>query len=186
MFVALAMSVLAGYGASWLLTHVPRRVRALIVSLLIAVVAVESRNKTIQFTDLPDRAPIVYRWLSKQPPGVVWDYPLGDVQGRVGPQDPTYEYYSTKHWLPLVNGYSGFAPAQYYDLQNALRSFPADSAIAALKARNVRYLLVHSAFYIRDEYGPDVATLRSRRDMTYVGTFPWRDGSQTAAFLLGR
>ena len=184
MLVALGMSVLAAYGVASLRTWIRQPIRRIVTCALLVVVVIEGRNRVSEFADFPDRTPVVYRWLAVQPRGVVCEYPLGDVSGRIGPQDPTYEYYSTRHWMPLVNGYSGFEPQSYTQLEGVLHSLSGDSAIAALKARHVRYLLVHSAFYITGDYAGDVAALQRRRDVSYIGSFPWRDGSWTSAFSI--
>jgi hypothetical protein len=51
-------------------------------------------------------------------------YPISHLEGRLGPQDATYMYYSTAHWKPLLNGYSGFAPPSYFELRDRMAAFP--------------------------------------------------------------
>src|SRR5205085_6808990 len=101
---------------------------------------------------------------------------------RSGPQDATYMYYSTRHWKPVVNGYSGFAPASYLALRDRLRRFPDDAAIEALRQAGVTYLLVHSVFYIRGDFDADIRALDARRDVRRLGVFAWRGGGSTVAF----
>jgi hypothetical protein len=61
--------------------------------------------------------------------------------------DPRFAYMSTFHWMPLVNGYSGFFPASYLERLNRLARFPDDRSIADLKQQGVKYVIVHSDGY---------------------------------------
>jgi hypothetical protein len=50
-----------------------------------------------------------------------------------------YMINSTRHFRPMLNGYSGFAPASFHEHIQALATFPAPAAIAALKAFGVTH-----------------------------------------------
>jgi len=186
MFVGLALSVLAGVGVARACRHRSPAGQAAIVAIAIVLVIFESRMRPQTFVDLPDRAPAVYAWLASAPRGVVCEYPVGPLEGRAGPQDATYMYYSTQHWQPLVNGYSGFTPSSYSALVDALGGFPDDRAIRYLHDRGVTYLLVHSVFYIRGNFDADVRALEARSDLEAIGMFPWRGGGRTAVFRISR
>jgi hypothetical protein len=69
-------------------------------------------------------------------------------------------YYSTAHWLPLLNGFSAFAPPSYQDLLQRLQPFPTQAGIDYLRARGAKYLLVHSARYLNGGFEEDIAALR--------------------------
>jgi hypothetical protein len=102
------------------------------------------------------RAPVppVYAWLAGQPgQPVVAELPMLDIAGvfdRPAFHESIYMVRSTRHWKPLVNGYAGIEPAPYQALREALRSFPARASLDALRARGVRYLILH-----RGGYGPN-------------------------------
>src|SRR5947199_5365777 len=95
-------------------------------------------------------------------------------------------YYSTIHWKPLVNGYSGFQPASYHELVDKLGDFPSDASILYLRRRGVKYLLVHDAFggYIRGDFEDFVHILKDRSDLQSVGRFAWRGGGFSEAFRI--
>jgi hypothetical protein len=186
LMVGLSLAVLSGLGAARLMRGRGPRQRLLIAAALVALVTVEGRNRPLDLSTLPERRPTVYTWLATQPRGVVCEYPLGNLEGRAGPQDPTYEYYSTIHWMPLVNGYSGFAPPSYVTLHDHLRTFPDAASLSYLQERGVDYLLVHSGFYISGDYERDVVMLRASPRVQWLGAFRWRDGSQTSAFRVTR
>jgi hypothetical protein len=81
-----------------------------------------------------------YRWLAMHgegdpllewPAGFAWD-------------ESAYVYLSTLHWLPLVNGYSGYRPSPSRMILELARSLPERRATRTLIELNVaRWLLVH-------------------------------------------
>jgi hypothetical protein len=184
MAVGLVLSVLAGLGFARLVGARPRWLQIVLGTAAVATLAAEGAMRSQELMSLPDRNPAVYDWLAGQPSGVVCEYPVGRLEGRAGPQDATYMYYSTRHWKPLVNGYSGFAPASYGTLLEELDGFPDDRSIRYLRARGVRYLLVHQPFYITGNYEADVVALRGRPDLRSAGRFRWRGGGTSEAFLI--
>jgi hypothetical protein len=53
-------------------------------------------------------------------------------------------YHSTAHFQPLVNGYSGWWPNDYWELVGRLRHFPTARSLRFLLDRApVRYVVVH-------------------------------------------
>ena len=48
-----------------------------------------------------------------------------------------------------MNGYAGIEPSPYVELRAAVRRFPSEAAIDALRRRDVRFVVVH-----RKGYGP--------------------------------
>jgi hypothetical protein len=157
MILTLALSVLAGLGVAAL----TRRRRALAWAIVLgAAVLVEGLAVPIPINQnaidyrRPGLAPLpgsvadvppVYELVAKLPPGTpIVELPLGEPAF-----DVRYMLYSTTHWQPLVNGYSGGAPADYerldQSLQDALtRPEPAWQALTATRASHA---IVHEAFY---------------------------------------
>jgi hypothetical protein len=77
-----------------------------------------------------------------------------------------YMLASTRHWRPLVNGYSGFVPASYRERAPRLASFPAGDTLQALIAEGVTHLMIHSREWAG---GPAVvAALHRRREVALV------------------
>ena len=52
-------------------------------------------------------------------------------------------YWSRLHWRPIVNGQSGFYPPWYGDFEDAAGGFPDATAVAFLRSRGVRHVVVH-------------------------------------------
>ena len=103
------------------------------------------------------RAPLLYRPFDKI--AEVYDV-LKDKPGAVAafPFFPPGSWHlnarymldSTRHWRPILNGYSGFRPGSYNDTYAAVRSFPDLPALAALHERGVTHVIV-----IRDQFAGD-------------------------------
>jgi len=98
--------------------------------------------------------PEVYTWLAAQPgEGPVVELPMLDIHGifqRPAYHESIYQLHSVHHWKRLVNGYAGIEPPAYRELRERLRRFPSEPSIAALRARGVRWVVVH-----RGGYGPN-------------------------------
>lgn len=59
-----------------------------------------------------------------------------------------YMLNSTRHWRPMLNGYSGFRPGSYDDSYNAAHDFPSVASLAALHARGVTHVVVHEESFM--------------------------------------
>jgi hypothetical protein len=128
------LAILAGYGAAALTgrraptgtVHLGRGWPAVVTAVVGCLVLVESVALPYP-TDGPayaagglrhpdtvvyaaDEAPAVYRHLAEAPRGsvVLLEFPFGDHSW-----DLRHVYYSTVHWHPLLNGYSGFFPPSF-------------------------------------------------------------------------
>jgi hypothetical protein len=100
----------------------------------------------------------LYRWLAAQPPGPVLELPVGfldrDFRGDVQAihQHSRYQYFSTQHWRPLLNGYSGHPPASFFFLMAIARRLPAADALQDLvDLAGVRWIVVHRSLLRGDE-----------------------------------
>jgi hypothetical protein len=81
-----------------------------------------------------------YRWLARHGDGdPVLEWPMQSNQ-----VDSEYMYCSSFHWLPLVNGYSGYQPPWKPMMLSLARSLPEPEAARSLSKLNVaRWLVVH-------------------------------------------
>jgi hypothetical protein len=86
-------------------------------------------------------APAVYRRLAELPAGaVVAEFPFGDSAWEI-----RYVYYSTVHWKPILNGYSGSSPPGYSRRLARIRrmSDRPDDAWAALVSAGATHAVLH-------------------------------------------
>ena len=187
MLAAMFLSVLAGLGVASVLKRVTsRQLRYACVAIATVLAIAESLNRPFVLRTMPPNFPAVYEWLRDAPAGVVVEYPVGGLEGRIGPEDPTYMYYSTAHWKPLLNGYSGFAPPSYVELLERMREFPSAASIEYLRAREARYLLVHSAYYLNGGFEQDVEALGRVAGVRRVAQFRSADYGETDVYELSR
>ena len=172
MILDLLITVLAGIGCSRLLALITSsRIRMALVAALCGVALLESVNRPFELREMDKQIPPVYDWLANAEEGPIVEYPAGGLEGRIGPQDATYMYFSTAHWRPLLNGYSGFAPASYYEMIGKLEAFPSAPALAYLRERGVRFLVVHERYYLRGGFEADVEQLSHASGLVRKATF---------------
>jgi hypothetical protein len=85
--------------------------------------------------------PEVYRWLATKPlNGPIVELPLGESFWEA----LNYMYFSTYHWLPLVNGTSRFYPPTYTQLSAEIAALPSRESAELLSAIGVKALIVHT------------------------------------------
>jgi hypothetical protein len=179
--VGLSLSVLAGYGVARLSDALRgRAVRIALPVVLIATAVVEYRSVPLRMYDVP-AIPPVYDWLALQPPSVVLELPLDGPDSK----DPTYMYFATRHWQPLVNGYSGFFPNSYIEAVDDADHFPDDIAIRHFQRRGVDYVIVHERYYDPDVYREMIRRIDARADLEAVSRSVW-EGKELRLYRLRR
>jgi hypothetical protein len=155
----MALSVLAGLGLTFLERRWTPRQRAVFLTLLLALALSRSTVGPLMLEDLPDEAP-AYAALKDLPPGPVAEFPF--YTGRRLGRQTEYMLNSTRHWRPLINGYSDYVPPEAARDFTSLASFPSADALNVLIGRGVRYVVVHWASYGTDRAAKqnEVDTLR--------------------------
>ncbi|HEY7818922.1 MAG TPA: hypothetical protein VIG29_11930, partial [Vicinamibacteria bacterium] len=138
----LAIAVLAAIGAE----RLRLRARGILLLLLLVELAafpLDARGYEVVVSPM-DRA------LAEMDPGPVAAFPIPDPRDGVAAasRHSLYMLRSTVHFLPLVNGYSGFTPEGHDRLFRVLASFPTENGLLELEKLSVRYAVFH-----RDGYG---------------------------------
>jgi hypothetical protein len=139
-FVVFFLAVLAAWGFMALAARLSMRGRAILATAICFVLLAEYRVRPMELVPYPNSPPPLYEWLSRQPKGVVAELPM---RSELPGDDPMYSYYSTFHWQPIVNGYSGFYPASYTGRLEDVARFPDERSLRRLRQDGVRYLVVH-------------------------------------------
>ena len=96
-----------------------------------------------------DTAPPVYDWLRTHGDGgVVLELPISRNLADAY-LDATYMFYSTYHWSPLINGYTGHPPRAFYgDVRALVARLPDENAIRDLTSlTGVRWIVIHDSLY---------------------------------------
>jgi hypothetical protein len=162
MLVMLFLAILAGFGGA----AIERRFRwggALIACLgLIAVgesfaapIIINGTAAEGGYAPPPPRVytnegvPRVYRFLKTLPAGTVLvEFPFGETAYEL-----RYMFYSTEHWHPLLNGYSGTFPISY-GRGGALLRRPLNApnlAWQSVKDSGATHAIVHEGLYLEGE-----------------------------------
>jgi hypothetical protein len=105
----------------------------------LALFSLELGRKPLPLVPIPvgHEVPAVYRWLAAEKPGPLVELPAGMWENY------KYEYFSTYHWLPLVNGTSGYGHPMYGQLVPKLQPLPLQEGITSLRSVGVRVVVVH-------------------------------------------
>ena len=172
MVMALALAVLAAYGVAHLLARVPRRawVHAL-GAVMVAALVVEYASAVGPLHAWVQRPPVYAMYLRSRPAGAVLDLPVPRTWALPN-HDAEWSYLARFHGHPLVNGYSGYYPPAYLELLDTLIRFPNEASLDALRARGVRYIVVHEDRYAPADFAEFEARLRRTPGLRFAGRLP--------------
>jgi hypothetical protein len=150
--VLLLVAVLAGFGAAALCRRLAaRRFAPAVAVALFAIVNLEARHAPLRFREFT-AIPRIYDTLAAIRGAVIVELPLHPPD--VFFANTGYMLNSTRHWHPMPNGYSGYRPMSYIDTFNAIQTFPAPDAVAALHDRGITHAVVHADAF-RGAFGND-------------------------------
>jgi hypothetical protein len=155
MLVMLTIAVLAGYGASRLMSRLrTSAARTACLGLMTAGLMIDAwpRFDTLPMWEAP---PSIYRSLPAS--AVLFEFPVHPGPDRFGENLP-YMYFSLWHWRPMVNGYSGFNPRDYAATLEGTRGFPGEPALDYLRSAGVTHVTVHCRLW-----GPDVCASTTKQ-----------------------
>jgi hypothetical protein len=165
--VGLFLALMSAIGLARLSDRWPTNWLARAATVALIALALVEGLPALELSPPPLTAPGIYRALAADPGAPIVDLPLPQTDAEYW-IDPTYMYYSTFHWHPLLNGYSGFVPTWYARLVVASRELPSDDALRVFRQAGARYLVLHREFYHANRYHEITATLDERRDLRLV------------------
>jgi hypothetical protein len=123
--------------------------------------------------------PPVYAWLAEHGGGgTVLELPISkNLSGAW--REAQYMFFSTYHWLPLINGYTGHPPRAWYDRMRGLATKIPDiqSTSALVEETGLRWIVVH------DEAKEAAALWKHSPNLRQVGSF---DGAELFEVQAGR
>jgi hypothetical protein len=155
------VTALAGLALAELRARAPGRVAAALPWLAAGLFLFEAAPGGLRALSMPlgERVPAVYRWLAAHGDGgAVLELPTHRTDLY---RESTYMYFSTFHWLPIVNGYSAYPPRTYLDVMEAANELPAPEALARVLARvRPRWIVLHRAAVVPALRSAYEATLR--------------------------
>ncbi len=123
--------------------------RAAFASALAIVLAVELAPRALKWASLPreEDFPEVYRWIAGEPSvKAVIELPIyKDVR------EARYIYYSTLHWKPIANGFSGYDPPSHHRLTSRIRFLPDPAGLDLMRELWISHMVVHARSPLRRE-----------------------------------
>ncbi|MEY4949238.1 MAG: hypothetical protein RL698_1449 [Pseudomonadota bacterium] len=131
-------------GSAW-----PSRRRLLVAAagIALAMVWIGRHRVPVEVSPLDRALPPVYRWLASQPrdggllevPGAVAEEDLGGLV-----REARYMLFSTVHWQPIVNGYTGYPPVWGELAKSLAHRLPSRDALQTLvDLAPVRRVILH-------------------------------------------
>jgi len=137
-FVSLAVVHLAARGTDRLLAGR----KGWLVAVLALVLFAELTPRPVRWARLEreEDFPAVYSWIAKQD-GVkaILELPV-----RPNNSEIVYMYYSTRHWKPIANGYSGYRPESHRRITESMRFLPDEPGLDLLSSLGITHLVVHT------------------------------------------
>ena len=84
--------------------------------------------------------PPVYAWIARQPDVRA----LVELPVRRNWRENAPMYFSTLHWRPIANGYSGHEPPSHVALAERMGYFPDRAGVALLRSLGITHILIHA------------------------------------------
>lgn len=143
LLMLMAVGILAAMGLSTLRRRYGERpwfgMLAVGVLLAVNVEALRAPRPYPRFDGIPEIYDVM---ATARPDAVLAELPLPPAHGNG--RNARYMLASTRHWRPLLNGYSGFVPQSYRHHVEALAGFPRGDTLQTLIDLGVTHIMVHS------------------------------------------
>jgi hypothetical protein len=139
----LGLAVLGGFAVAGWVSRARRPV--LVGAVLVLVTLTDLWTGPLELTE-PRPVDPAHTALASLPKGPVAEFPFFHLREDFH-RHTEFMLFSTAHWQPLVNGYSDNIPMDFRELAPQMDRFPDARSFAAMRARGVRYLLVHMDYY---------------------------------------
>jgi hypothetical protein len=173
--VCCAIAVVAGFGAQMIAARfaaVGSRATGVAIALTL-LVAIDNSTRGM-FLMNPHYEPPntfnVYKTIRALGPGAILELPIARLDALPG-REALYMFWSTAHWHPIVNGYSGYYPVEFAETVVRTEHFPDDRSLLQLRNTGVRYIVVHRSFYSDEHYRDLLAKIGGRPELQPHGTY---------------
>lgn len=141
-FVSFAVAVFAALGTDRLLERLRGKgLRIAAAAVLAILLVIELEPRRVRWVPLlrPEEFPPVYHWLARQDDVRA----LLELPVRPNWKETEVMYYSTLHWKPLANGYSGHLPPSHKEITRRMRWVPDREGLEFLRGLGVSHLVIH-------------------------------------------
>jgi hypothetical protein len=139
-FALLGAAVLAAFGVAWLLNRFRASAGRIATTVAIAALVVEYWMAPVMSYRVPVQPGALETWLAQQPRTTIAALPVPEADELWG-YETVFQYLSIFHWQPMLNGYSGHAPASYLKFVERVSGFPSEDAVEMLRSGGVRLVI---------------------------------------------
>jgi hypothetical protein len=162
----ISVAVLAGFGVAALQkTWGARTWWPAFVLAAFGLGTIEAMRTPLSLVPFDGIAPVHSRLQSDDVHAIAM-YPL--YNGGAFHLNAPYLLDATRHWKPIVNGYSSFAPATFFERAARLNRFPAPDVIAEMHAIGITHLMFEHKT-LEPQFGKEgFASLRSHPDLEFI------------------
>ena len=147
-FVSLALVYFAARGVDFLMGKMSgARARVALAAGLGLVLAIELAPRPLRWVPLPreEKFPAVYRWIAREPEVKA----LIELPIHPDARENQYLYFSTLHWKPIANGFSGYEPTSHRRLTETIRFLPEGDGLDLLRELWISHIVVHARSPVR-------------------------------------
>lgn len=162
----IGVAVLGGFAAAWIESR-SRSYRwwPIAAAGLVAILTLEALRAPLALQRFDGIAAVHGRLASEDITALVV-FPL--YGGKEINQNAPYLLDQTRHWKPMLNAYSSFAPPIFDQLTERLQSFPAPPALQTLREYGFSHVLLHRRPLERDYGAAAVDALRTHQALAFV------------------
>lgn len=162
--VTVGVAAMAGFGVLALKRVTPAHRWPAVAGLLFIIASFEPLAAPLGFVRFYGIPPI-YSQVPQEAGTHVVEIPF--YGARSSQFHASYMLNSTKHWQPIMNGYSGFQPPSFFRHAEILQAFPDDASIELLRTLAVTHVFVHLEQLPRET----LAAINARQELEPVESF---------------
>ena len=149
-FSVLFLAVLSGWSVLWISERMRDRWGRVLIPLILLAVVVELWPLPARLVRVPGSVrelPEIYQEIKALPrDATLLELPLSRGGSEISLEtESRFLYYSTFHWRPIVNGYSGFSPRANMGLDQVIAHSEPETLLSALRAFGIEYVLTREA-----------------------------------------
>jgi hypothetical protein len=159
--------------------------RRMLATALSALLLAEYWIAPIDSYTAPLRPGALEKWLAEQPPTVVAAVPFPRLEESSG-YETVFQYLSTFHWQPMVNGYSGHASPAYRHLAATMQHFPSADAVQLLRDRGAELVIFSESYSEPGQFDRFLYACQNRAWFDDVYVFAGHGRGRAAACRLRR
>jgi len=138
------LAVVAAYGVIDVSRLVPPRAWPPTLAAILLLVTFEPMAAPLELSPF-EGTKRIYDLVRDDTDAVVIELPF--YTESAGFAQARYMLNSTRHWRPMLNGYSGYRPPSYYATADAVSTFPSSASLSWLAGHGVTHVFVNMSAY---------------------------------------